>query len=249
MQSPQETLSSYRTFLERVGEKLGMRIELVQRRTYGEVNDLLAAGQLDAAILCTGGWLDLAADHPGMAEPLAVPLVNGASVYHSYLIVPAASPARSLADLRGKRFAFTDDLSLSGRLWIVHELRTRREDPVSYFGKLEYTHSHDRSIEAVAKGVVDGASVDSLVFEQLAASKPWVKESIRIVARSQPFGIAPVVASTRLEPARRAALREALLALRSDPAAAQALRTVGFDGFAVPGQGHYDTALAVVRSR
>jgi phosphonate transport system substrate-binding protein len=246
MQSPQETLSSYSQFLDRVGARMGVKVELVQRRTYGEVNDLLVAGHLDAAILCTGGWLDLARDHPGVAEALAVPTVRGDNVYHSYLVVPARSPAASLADLRGKRFAFTDELSLSGRQWVVHELRRRGEDPVSFFNKVEYTRSHDRSIEAVAKGVVDGACVDSLVFDQLAASKSWVREAVRIVATSPPFGIAPVVVSTRLSPQRRAALRDALLGLASDQAAAAALRTVGFDGFALPGPHHYDSALVVV---
>jgi phosphonate transport system substrate-binding protein len=249
MQSPQETLASYGQFLDRLGERLGMKVELVQRRTYEEVNELLVAGQLDAAILCTGGWLVLARDHPDAAEPLAVPVAKGESVYRSYLVVPAGSTARSLADLRGKRFAFTDELSLSGRLWVAHVLHEHAEDPAAFFGAIEYTHNHDRSIEAVARGVVDGACVDSLVFERLALAKPSIQGSVRIIARSQTFGIAPVVASTRLPAERRAALREALLALSQDPAAAGALRSIGLDGFSLPGPHLYDSALHVVGTR
>jgi phosphonate transport system substrate-binding protein len=182
-------------------------------------------------------------------EPLVVPVVKGESVYRSYLIVPAGSKARSLEDLQGKRFAFTDELSLSGRMWVVHQLRDRGFDPMAFFGRTEYTRSHDRSIEAVARGVVDGACVDSLVFDQLALAKPSIRESVRIIERSQTFGLAPVVASTRLPAESRAALREALLALSKDPEAASALRSVGFDGFSRSGPRHFDSALHVVGTR
>jgi phosphonate transport system substrate-binding protein len=249
MQSPQETLASYEQFLDRFGARIGMKVELVQRRTYEEVNELLVAWQLDAAILCTGGWLVLTRDHPDAVEPLAVPVVKGESVYRSFLIVPAGSKARSLADLRGKRFAFSDELSLTGHQWIVHELRDRGEDPVAFFGRTEFTHSNDRSVDAVARGVVDGASVDSLLFDLLALAKPSIRESVRIIERSEAFGLAPVVASKRLPAARRAAMREALLTLSKDPASAAALRSAGFDGFSLPGPHHFDSAIHVVGTR
>jgi len=43
---------------------------------------------------------------PGKIALLAVPVVGGTSTYHSYVLVPAASPALSMTDLKGKRFAF-----------------------------------------------------------------------------------------------------------------------------------------------
>lgn len=246
MLSPQDTFEGYASLLERLGALLDVRVELVQRRTYGEVNDLLAAGKVDAALLCTGGYLELERRHPGSTEVLAVPTIGGDSTYHSYVIVPATSPARSVAELEGKRFAFTDELSLSGRLWMLDRLRRAGHDPATYFGSVQLTGSHDRSIEAVARGVVDGACVDSLVFEHLAARKPRLTAAIRVIERSPPFGIAPVVASTRLSPARRTRLRDALLTLAADPAASTALRTAGLDGFAPPAPHLYDGAAAVL---
>lgn len=57
MQSPQDTFAAYSRLLERLEPKLEVDIEFVQRRTYQEVNELLAAGQLDAALVCTGGYV------------------------------------------------------------------------------------------------------------------------------------------------------------------------------------------------
>ncbi len=246
MQSPQETLAGSSRLVERLAERLGTRVELVQRRTYGEVNEMLASGALDAAIVCTGGYVDLERRFPGAVEILALPVIQGKSTYHSYVIVPAASRDRSLADLRGKRFAHTDELSLSGHGYVVHLLSKLREDPGAFFASVQYTRSHDRSIEAVAQGVVDGAGVDSLVFDQLVAAKPWLSDAVRIIDRSPPFAAAPVVASTRLPAARREEIRAALLGLERDPAALPALRLVGFDGFARPTPRCFDSARAVL---
>jgi phosphonate transport system substrate-binding protein len=248
MQSPQDTFSGYSRLLERLGRALGVPIELVQRRTYAEVNDLLVAGKIDAAILCTGGYLDLEHDNPGTTELLAVPVIRGESTYRSYLVVRAGSQIRSLADLRGKRFAYSDQLSLSGRLYVLHLLAEDGEDSGSFFGAVQYTGSHDRSLDAVVRGAVDGAAVDSLVFDPIVAARPEIARAVRVIHRSPAFGAAPVVASTRLPPARREQLRSALLALAEDEEGAAALRVVGFDGFGLPTPNLYDSAAHVVRS-
>lgn len=249
MLSPQETFSGYSRLLERLGDAIGVRLELVQRRTYAEVNDLLTAGKIDAAILCTGGYLELERRNPGATEILAVPVIRGESTYRSYLVVQAGARIRSLADLEGKRFAYTDHLSLSGHLYAVHLLETQRKNPSTFFGTVQFTGSHDRSLDAVARGAVDGAAVDSLVFDAIVAARPEVAKKVRIIHRSPPFGAAPVVASTYLPPERREQLRRALLALASDEDAATALRVVGFDAFAAPTPHLYDTAAAVVARR
>ncbi len=248
MQSPQGTRAGYSRLVDILARRLGVDVEFVQRRTYAEVNDMLAADKLDAAIMGTGGYLDLERRFPGSVEILAVPVVHGVSTCRSYLIVPAASRYASLEDLRGKRFAFTDALSISGHRYIVSLLRKAREDPGSFFASVSFTHSHDRSIEAVAKTIVDGASVDSLVFDHLVEARPWLSGLVRVIDRSPPFGAAPVIASRRLPEARRSEIRAALLGLERDPDGAPALRVVGFDAFARPAPHLYDSAAAVMRS-
>jgi phosphonate transport system substrate-binding protein len=249
MQSPQDTHAAYSRLLERVGKELGVEIELVQRRTYQEVNDLLANGSIDAAIVCTGGYVELERRAPGSVEVVAVPVVHGRTTYHSYVIVPASSSAHELADLEGKRFAFTDELSLSGFAYPTHALRSLGRDPKTFFGSVLFTRNHDRSIEAVAKSVIDGAAVDSLVYEQLVQANPALGQRTRVVHRSPPYGVAPVVVSTRLPGDRRAAIRNALLGLDEDPSALAALHLVGFDRFALPARDMYRDAFAIGGAR
>ncbi len=249
MESPRDTYAAYSRLFEAVGRRLGARTELVQRRTYREVNDLLTSGQIDAALICTGGFLDLRARGAQDVEPLAVPVVDGRSTYESLIIVPARSSAQSLDDLAGKRFAFTDELSFSGRAWVVHLLRQRGRTPEDHFGGTVFTHSHDRSVSAVAKGIVDGAAVHSLIYGQLLGRDPSLADQTRVIMRSPPFGMMPVVASARMPEAERQRLRAALLDLERDPEVGPLLHTLRIDRFDRPPPGLYDSAAAVVEIR
>lgn len=247
MESPSETYTGYSRLFGELAGRVDAGVDFVQRRTYAEVNQMFLDGKLDAALLCTGGYLDLAQRDAGVVELLAVPVVGGADTYHSLIIVPATSGARSLDDLAARSFAFTDELSLTGRAWVVHTLRQRGRTPESYFGALSYTRSHDRSVAAVARGLVDGAAVHSVVFQHLIEKDPTLLDRVRVVQRSPGFGMTPVVVSTRLPPARRAALRRSLLELDRDPDGRRLLEPLRISRFEEPPPGLFDSAIEVIR--
>lgn len=249
VESPRDTYPLYSTLFDRLGKRLGIEIEFVQRRTYREVNDLIAAGKLDAALLCTGGYLDLVRRAPESVEVLAAPLVDGLQTYESLVIVPAEGPARGVADLAGKRFAYTDELSFSGRLYVLRLLTDLGKNPARFFGSTIYTQSHDRSIAAVATGLVDGAAVHGGVFAHLLRRDPGLARHVRVIHRSSPFGAMPLVASSRLPADLRARLQDALLRLADDPEAAEAMAGLEIDAFARPAPRLYDSAARVVEAR
>jgi phosphonate transport system substrate-binding protein len=246
MESPRDTYAAYSRLFDRIAIRSGARIEFVQRRTYREINDLLAAGELDAAMVCTGGFVDLRRRAPGAVELIAVPVAQGRSTYESLVIVPAASAAERIEDLAGRRFAFTDELSFSGHAYLVHYLHGRGQVPERFFAGTTFTGSHDRSVSAVANGILDGASVHGHVYERLVARDASLRARTRVIHRSPHFGMMPVVVSKRLPAEMRDRLREALLALADDPLGAEALRAIELERFAPPPPGLYDTAFAVM---
>jgi len=249
VESPRDTYSDYSRLFLHMGEKLGMPIEFVQRRTYREVNDLLASGALDAALVCTGGYLDLMRRGVAPVEVLAVPVVQGEQTYRSLVVVAASSPFRDVSDLAGKRFAYTDELSFSGRAWARRLVADRGFDPDRFFGSSIYTRSHDRSVAAVVQGLVDGAAVHGVVFARLVQADPALARQVRVIHQSPPFGAMPVVASPHLPSASRARLRQVLIDLADDPEGRAALQSIGVDRFAVPQPGLYDSAALVVEGR
>jgi len=239
--SPQGTTESYTEFANYLGKVLGRPVELVQRRTYAEVNALVAANAVDLAFVCTNAYVD-GHDQFGM-ELLAAPRIQGEAVYYSDLIVPATSMAQTMADLAGKTFAFTDPMSFSGRVYPTYLVQQLGATPENFFHRTFFTYSHDRAIEAVAAGVADGAAVDSLVLDYALARNPALRNQLRVIHRSPAFGIPPVVAPPGLPPRQKRQLQDLLVTMDQEPAGRVILAHLGIDRF----QPIDDQAYASVR--
>ncbi len=237
--SPEKSFQMYKPFVEYLAGRLGRRPRLLHRQTYQEVNDLMRNGHADLAFVCTCAFLRGEREF-GM-KVLAVPQVGGVVTYHSLFLVPPASAAESLLDLRGKRFASGDTLSTSGWLYPVVWLKERGEAPSRFFREHLITGSHDRSVQAVALNLVDGAAVDSLVYEQMAKDDPSLADKAKVIHRSPPFGMPPFVVPPDLDPATRDALLEALLRMHEDPRGREILAPLRIERFVVPPAGLYDS--------
>jgi phosphonate transport system substrate-binding protein len=238
--SPKGTVESYQALLDYVSDKLDRPVELIQRRTYAEINDLVESGYVDVAFVCTSAYV-AGRDQFGM-ELLAAPQVNGETVYYSLLIVPANSPAQSMADLRGQVFAFTDPMSNSGRNYPIFLVQQLSSTPKEFFARTFFTYSHDDAIRAVADGLADGAAVDSLVYDFAIARNLTLAEKTRVIHRSPPFGIPPVVVSPNLRPQLRAELQALLLSMADDPEGRKGLQAIGIDRFVPIDDSAYDSA-------
>lgn len=227
--SPQGTAESYGMLADYLGRKLNRPVELVHRRTYAEVNQLVETNQVDLAFVCTNAYVTGRTQF-GM-ELMAAPEIEGESVYYSYLIVGADSSARSMADLRGKVFAFTDPMSFTGRTYPTYLLQELDETVDHFFSRTFFTYSHDRAIQAVANGVADAAAVDSIVLGYALERDPALNQKIRIIHRSQAFGIPPVVTSAQMLPRQKKVIEDLLKSMHDDPEGRAVLLALGVDRF------------------
>lgn len=241
--SPKGNVESYTDLLNYLGSQLNRPIELVQRQTYAEVNDLIKNGNVDVAFVCTSAYIVGRRDF-GM-ELLAAPQMNGAPVYYSVLVVPADSPAQSMVDLRGKVFAFTDPMSLSGRAYPTSLVQALAETPETFFARFFFTYSHDNAVRAVANKIADGAGVDSLVYEFMVARDPSIAARTRVIHRSPAFGIPPVVVNPSLSPNMKETLRELFLQMDQNPEGRTALRSLMIERFLLLSDRDYDFARAL----
>ena len=246
--SPKGTAESYQALLDYLSAKLNRPVELVQRRTYAEINDLVESGYVDVAFVCTSAYL-AGHDKFGM-ELLAAPQVNGETIYYSLLIVPTDSPAqtRSVADLRGKVFAFTDPMSNTGRMYPTFLVKQLGSTPEDFFARTFFTYSHDDAIRAVADGLADGAAVDSLVYDFAVSRDPSLGAKTRIIHRSPAFGIPPVVVSPNVRPQLKAELQSLLLSLADDLQGQRALQAIGVERFVVIDDSAYDSARELLKA-
>lgn len=239
MVSPARTYTDYQAFVRLLAQRLHKPVELKQRKTYEEVNELLRTGNADCGIVCTGAFIH--ADRYFKETVVAVPRMHGKETYHSYVVVRKDRPYAQFDDLKGHVFAFTDELSNTGALYPTYLLARRGESPDHYFSYTFFTHSHDKSVEAVARGLADGAAVDSLVYDALVAAGDPNAALTRVIHRSPPFGIPPVVVSPKLPPDHRERIAQALLTFADDPEGKAALAPLGIDRFVPPPAGLYDS--------
>lgn len=245
MITPKEGYVYYNRLKEYLARELRMPAALVDRNDYAEMNRLLADGGVDIAFVCAGPYVE-GHEQFGL-QLLAMPLVKGKPVYHSYIIVPKESPAKSLDDLKGKRFAFTDPKSNSGKLVPTYLLARRNTTPEAFFGKISYTYGHDKSIEAVAEKLVDGAAVDSLIWEYLNRTKHDLTSRTRIVDISEPYGIPPVVVRKDLPAERKERLLKLFVSMHETKDGREILDGMMIDRF-VPGDDqNYDSIREINR--
>jgi phosphonate transport system substrate-binding protein len=239
MLGPVETYEAYVGLFNDLARSLGRSYQFVQRRTYQEINELLLRGELDLAFICSGAFVALPAGAP--IEIIALPVVDGKSVYHALILVHENSSVRRFEDLRGSRFAFTDPLSNTGYLYPVFRLAELGTDATRFFSSTMFSGSHDRSILAVYRKLVDAAAVDDLVYKQLVVPQSPYWERLRVVESSPDFAIPPVVASTSVPAEIRARMREFLLGLTSTEEGRRRLVALGFDGFTAAREETYDS--------
>jgi len=236
--SPRETLNYYENLFNFISEKTGYQIEFKQRRTYQEVNQLIEEEEVDLAFICSGAYT-MGKEKSGM-EILAIPVINGKSKYQAYVIVHQTSPVKSFEELRDKKFAYTDPMSHTGKFYADKRVIECGCAIDKFFSKTIYSHAHDVSMQLVAKQVVDGASVSGLIYDYIAAKYPDRVKNLKIIEKSEYYGMPPVVIPQALDPAKKDKLKAFLLNAHNDPEGKAILNNLMIDRFISGNDADYD---------
>lgn len=208
--------------------RLGRPVSFVQRGNYRDIIDMLLAGKIDFAWLCGYPF----ARHRQQLRLVAVPVWQGQPLYQSYLIAAQSAPqVRSLVDLRGKLFAYSDPDSNSGYLYPQFKLKQMGENPASFFSRTFFTWAHRTVVHAVSDGLADGGAVDGYVWEMLAKYRPETIKGTRIIDKSPLLGFPPFVARADLPDQEVKRFKAALLDMAVDARGAELLELLGLEGF------------------
>jgi phosphonate transport system substrate-binding protein len=111
----------------------------------------------------------------------------------------------------------------------------------TFFKKYIFTKKHDMSIKAVAQKVVDGAAVDSLIWEYENRTKPEFPSATKIVEKSPPYGIPPVVVRKGLDPQLKDRVRQVFLNAHQDELGSSILKGMMIDKFGPIDDSAYDS--------
>ncbi len=208
-------------------KRLGVPVEIKTATDYAGVIAAMQFKHVDFAYFGPKSYVEAA--KRANAEAFAVEINrDGSAGYYGYIITKKGSGLKTMADLKGKVFAFTDPHSTSGTLVpSVYFYKDMKIDPEKYFSKVIYSGSHEASILAVKNGKVDAASTNDIDLAR-GDGKRWnAKEDFDIIWKSKLIPASPIAYRKDLPDSLKKALKDAFLAYK-DPAGLEKLKLKGY---------------------
>ena len=191
----------------------GMKVSFVPVTDYAAVVEALATRKIDLAWF--GGFTFVQAKI--RTNGTAVPLVQRVedSKFTSKFIT-ASDSIHSLADLKGKTFAFGAPSSTSGHLMPRYFLSLESLNPDKDFKNVAFSGAHDATVAFVQAGKVDAGVLNASVWDKLVEQKKVDTSKVRVFATTPPYFDYNWTVRGDLDPKIQAKITQAFLKL--DPA-------------------------------
>lgn len=123
---------------------------------------------------------------------------------------------KSLADLKGKSFAFGSISSTSGSLMPRYFMLQDNIKPETYFSRVAYSGAHDATAAWVQAGKVDAGVLNASVWQKLVDSGKVDTNKVKVFATTPTYFDYNWTVRGTLDPVLAEKLKQAFLAL--DPA-------------------------------
>lgn len=198
----------------RMGEPVSLRIA----PDYEAHIDAAGRDELDIAYMGPVPYVKLVEQY-GRRPLLARQAIGGNPIFHAKIFVRADSPIRTLADLRGKRFAFGEPHSTMSHL-VPRYMLWQAGISVGQLGDYRFVGDHVNVALGVLAGDYDAGAVKEDVYFS------YESRGLRAIATSAPVSDHVLVASRKLPEAKFRKLRDILLHADRDPAGAAALQAM-----------------------
>ena len=222
-----------------LGEQLGERVKISLKvaSTYeGGVEDL-TSGRVDFARMGPASYVMAKELNPGV-RILAMESKKGSKTFNGVICVREGSDIESVAQLKGKRFAFGDARSTIGRflaqeLLVENGIRSENLEGFDYLGR------HDKVGMAVGSGMYAAGALKEGTFKKLVAAG----EPIQVIA-SFPNVTKPWIARAGMAPELFDGLQKVLLAMDDE----KALGALKKDGFLPGDDADYDSIRSAIEA-
>jgi len=236
---PETTNRIYRNLAGYLSEQLGRPVQLVQRKTYTEVNELLRLQKVHFGLICPGAYMKAHIDGLQI-EVLQVPYGKQGAMGLALTVVRADSLLQDFQDLSGRVMALSDPLSLAGYLYPLILASERGYSARGFAENALLTYSYDSSIHAVLDGAADAAAVDAMFYEYEMMHSQNHSDELRVLHRSEGLPGGPMVVPTSLDTELKKQLRLALVGMTRSARGRSVLMSLGIEGFGDPPPDLYD---------
>ncbi|MFC0241776.1 phosphonate ABC transporter substrate-binding protein [Rhodopseudomonas telluris] len=249
-------------FVAYLSKELGVKVNLRIANDYAAVIEGQRAGNIQIASYGSASFAR--ARLTGVKTEAFANDINhdGSTGYYSVFFVKAASPYKSIDELKGKNLGLVDPNSTSGNNVPRFELdKMGISDADAYFGKVVFTGSHENAILALAQGTVDVAANqwtndnDSTLAQMLhkgmlknADGSAMKKDDFRIIHKSAPIINGPYAYNADLPEDLKTAIAKAFMdAPTKDKAAFDRLSDGQKQGFHAATTKDWDSTIELIK--
>lgn len=216
-------IANSQKMMDMLAAALGMPVKPFVAADYNGVIEALRSKRLDVAYLGPFSYVLGATIANIEAFAVAETKKAGRTFYHSQVVAHKDSGIRTVADLKGKTFAFVDPSSTSGHLFPKAGLMKAGFNTDKDFGRVIFSGSHDSSAIAVQNKKVDAAAIADRILDAAIAKGLARREDLVEVWRSDPIPESPTVWRTDLPADLKKRVQAAFLQVKDIPWSDQGL--------------------------
>lgn len=192
-------------------KSLGVKVKPYVGADYAAVILAMQNKKLDAAYFGPKSYIE-AADRAGAVAIVRDNAIKGGTGYQSIIITKANSGIKTLADAKGKDFAFVDPNSTSGYLVpLSHFLLDMKVKPEDYFRRTFFAGSHENVTMGVLNGTIPVGATNNLDFARAVESGNAKAGDIRVLWQSKVIPSGPIAVRKDLPQSFRDAMKTDLM--------------------------------------
>lgn len=211
---------------------LGQKVGLFVAKDYDDLRIQMWSQAVDIGYLPPFEYVEAA--RAGKVRIVAQVQIHGTANYRGIIIARQDSGLKTLADLRGKRFAYVDRKSASGYVYPRSMLVDQGADPDHYFLSTLFLGDHAAVVNAVLNGAADAGAVYDGEIDRAKGQGVAVGDLV-IIGHTSPIPREAIAVRTGLDPALVQQIQAALVNISNAEAARAMISSndEGLTGFVV----------------
>ena len=201
---------------QEMGQPVNISMKIA--RTYDEGIDDLVQGRVDFSRFGPASYITAKTASPRIGI-IAMETEDGEKVFKGVIAINATSDLTDVAQLRGRSFAFGDNLSTIGR-FLAQDLLLNAGITAADLSHFDYLGRHDAVGAAVGAGSFDAGALKSSTFNKLVAKNVPIKILIEFDNVTKPW-----IHRADLDPMTVEAMRKVFLTMPASAARKSVTKT------------------------
>jgi phosphonate transport system substrate-binding protein len=210
-------IANSQAMMDMLSKSLGMPVKPFVAADYNGVIEALRSKRLDVAYLGPFSYVMGTTVAPIEAFAVAETKKAGRAFYHALIVAHKDSGIKTVADLKGKTFAFVDPTSTSGHLFPKAGLMKAGFNPDKDFGRVIFSGSHDSNAVAVQNKKIEAVAIADRILDAAIGKGLAKRDDLVVVWKSDPIPESPTVWRRDLDPELKKRVQAAFLDVKDIP--------------------------------